>query len=149
MGSVDKVLRDESHDIFNGVAMQQTQFNFVQVGTLLLLLAAAPAWAATMAGPAKPDPLLDGGPTAPCAQQAEYAAGSDANGHLVPPADIGAGPVPMPDTIAVPLHAGRQPQRRGRQAGPAVAGDSTYVSLDGRRLEPLVNPPPCLARPHR
>lgn len=151
MGWFDKVLRNKSHDIFIDIAMQQTQHYFIRLGMRLslLLLAAAPAQAATMAGPARPDPLLDGGPTAPCAAQPDYAAGSDVNSHPVPPADIGTGPVPVPDTIAVPLHAGRQPQRRGRQAGPAVATDSTYVGLDGRRLEPLVNPPPCRARPQR
>jgi len=108
----------------------------------LLVLAAAPVQAATMAQPAKPDPLLDGGPTAPCAEGTDYAAGSDVNGHFVSPADIAAPKVPVPDAISVPLHAGRQAHRRGRPGG-----EVPYVSLDGQRLEPLVNPEPC--RPHR
>ena len=93
-----------------------------------------------MAQPSRPDPLLDGGPTAPCAAEADYAAGTDVNGHLVPPADVGTGAVPLPDAISVPLHAGRQAHRRGR---PQASGDVPYVSLDGRRLAPLVNPRPC------
>ena len=122
--------------------MQQAQFYFTKLGLrlTLVLLAAAPVQAATMAKPAKPDPLLDGGPTAPCAEGTDYAAGSDVNGHYVPPADIGASKVPMPDAISVPLHAGRQGHRRGPQQMP---GEVPYVSIDGRRLEPLVNPTPC------
>ena len=121
--------------------MQQTQFYFVRwVPLLLLMLVAGPVCAATMAKPAKPDPLLDGGPTAPCAAETDYAAGSDVNGHPVPPADIGAPKVPMPDAISVPLHAGRQGHHGGR---PQVQGEVPYVTLDGRRLEPMINPRPC------
>ena len=35
-----------------------------------------------------------------------------------------------------------QRARRGRSN--AMNGDSAYVSLDGRKLEPLLNPPPCI-----
>ena len=120
--------------------MQQTQFYVVRWVSVLLLLAAAPVYAATMAKPSKPDPLLDGGPPSPCAAETDYAPGSDVNGHPVAPADIGAPKVPMPDAISVPLHAGRQGHRRGRSQMP---GEAPYVSLDGRRLEPLLNPQPC------
>src|SRR3954471_14866400 len=140
MGWLDKVVRNQSHEIFNDIAMQQSQHYFARLGMrfTLVLLAAAPVQAATMAKPAKPDPLLDSGPSVPCAVESDYVPGTDVNGHFVPPADVAAGPVPLPDGISVPLHAGAN--RRGR---PKASGEVPYVSLDGRRLEPLVNPKPC------
>jgi hypothetical protein len=124
--------------------MQHAQFNFVGGGTktvlvALLFLAAFPAAAGTIAGPSKPDPLLDGGPTAPCAAHADYAAGADANGAPVVPADVGAPPVPVPDGIVVPVG----PQA-SRGINPATgAGNGAYVALDGKKLAPLLNPPSC------
>ena len=115
--------------------MQHAQYNFVVLTALLLAL---PASAGTIAKPHKPDPLLDGGPTAPCAAGADYAAGTDSHGRGVAPADVGAPPVPVPDSIAIPL---AQNGHRGR-VRPGM-GDSAYVTLDGRRIAPLVNPPPC------
>ena len=120
--------------------MQQTQFYFARVSALLVLLAAAPAAAGTMAKPHQPDPLLDGGPASPCMAGPDYQAGVDVNGHAVAPADEQASRVPVPDEIAVPLHSGQRAARRGRSApGDAVP----YVALDGRRLDPLLNPKPC------
>ena len=115
--------------------MQHTQFNFVSA---VLLLLAGPAFAGTIAKPHQPDPLLDGGPTSPCAAGADYAAGADVQGRKVVPADVGAAPVPVPDSIAIPL---AQNGHRSR-VRPGM-GDSAYVSLDGRRLAPLLNQPPC------
>lgn len=126
--------------------MQHSQLYFTGLilGCLLVLPAAAPPPAATMAHPAKPDPLLDGGPTAPCAEGPDYVAGADVNGAAVAPADIGAPKVPVPDAISVPLHAGRQARRpNSRFAPPQMPGETPYVTLDGRRLEPLLNPRPC------
>jgi hypothetical protein len=60
------------------------------------------------------------------------------NGRTVAPADEDTRPVPVPDAIAVPL-ARSGPKGRLQPA----QGDSAYVSLDGKRLEHLVNPPPC------
>jgi hypothetical protein len=117
--------------------MQHTQFNFVAAGTILLLLS-CPALAGTIAKPHQPDPLLDGGPTTACAAGPDYAAGTDTQGRRVAPADVGATSVPVPDSIAVPL---AQAGPRGR-ARPGM-GDSSYVSLDGRKLAPLLNPAPC------
>jgi hypothetical protein len=70
---------------------------------------------------------------------AEYVPGMDATGRPVVPADVGAPPVPVPDGIAVPLRNGRAGQGHNR----ATSGDSPYVSLDGKRLAPLLNPPTC------
>ncbi len=119
--------------------MQHAQLNFVRYGTVVvLLLAAFPAHAGSVAKPSKPDPLLDGGPTAPCAARADYAAGLDVHGKPVTPADAGERRLPVPDAIAIPL-ASASPNGRVR---PAMGG-SAYVSLDGNRVAPLVNPPPC------
>jgi len=122
--------------------MQQVQFYFARLGALLVLLAAGPAAAGAMAG--QPDPLLDGGPASPCMAGPDYAAGVDVNGRPVVPADEQASPVPVPDEIAVPLHSGEPPRRgRSNRASPPQQGNSPYVALDGRRLEPLLNPKPC------
>jgi hypothetical protein len=121
------------------------KFNFVTLGTILGLLA-APAMAGTLAKPHQPDPLLDGGPASPCMAGPDYQAGVDVNGRAVAPADEQASRVPVPDQIAVPLHSGQtQGRGRGRSGGasPAHLGDSPYVALDGKRLDPLVNPTPC------
>lgn len=121
--------------------MQQTQHCF-KVGLLALLLA-APAWAGTMAHPTPRDPLLDGGDTRPCAAGVDYAAGADATGHPVVPADVGAPPVPVPDGIAVPLPGRRQAGRGRSNPNNTLGSESPYVTLDGRKLEPLLNPKPC------
>lgn len=121
--------------------MQHTQFRVVwtriRFPVLALALICAPnAFAAGIAHESRPDPLLDGAPDGPCADLAQgpdYAPGTDAQGHAVVPADVGAPPVAIPDQIAVPLHMGQG--RRG--------GDSAYATIDGRRLAPLVNPPAC------
>src|SRR5262249_46278631 len=126
----------------------------VRSGTKLALL----AWALFSAGPglagsivpsSRPDPLLDGGPTAPCAAGADYAAGIDVNGQPVVPANAAARPVPVPDSIAVPIGQNRARPGQGNRPGTdnaantASGRDSAYVALDGRQLDPLINPPPC------
>ena len=140
--------------------MQHKQFNFVLRGTraaavALSLLAVWPAFAGSIVQPSRPDPLLDGGPTDPCAAGADYAAGTDVNGKQVVVADVAAGRVPLPDSVAIPIGPGRAagpgarrnvgPGRGRRPVTPDNASnrDSTYVFLDGRKLEPLLNPPPC------
>jgi len=129
------------------------QFNFVWWKTLLVVAAlffGVPSLAATMARPSKPDPLLDGGPTAPCAAGADYAAGTDANGRPVVPADVAAGRVPLPDTVAIPLGGNGGNNRGGNRGRGGYRGrpnpatpDGAYVTLDGQKLEPLLNPQPC------
>jgi hypothetical protein len=159
IGLLDIVVGRLSHEISGYIAMQHTQFNFVSrtLGALAVLVPLAgnlPVLAGTIAQPARPDPLLDGGPTSPCAMGAEYAAGSDANGAAVAPADVGARPVPVPDAIAIPLNQGRpgQGHRDGRfrsaSRQPGSAPDSAYVSIDGRKLAPLLNPPACTNPAH-
>ncbi len=121
--------------------MQHLKLSFVQNGTKAALLCgllalANPAFGGTIAHPAPPGPLLDGGPATACASRPDYAAGTDVNGRPVSPADEAAAPVPVPAQIAVPL--------RGGAVNPATgAGTGPYVSLDGKKLDPLINPPPC------
>src|SRR5215467_13680657 len=62
----DIVVREPSHEISGYIAMHNSELNFVTRGTIsqlaiVVLTAAQPALAA------KPDPLLDPGPTTPCA----------------------------------------------------------------------------------
>jgi len=123
--------------------MQQSQLNFADAGTKSLLLCALlalsqPGFAGTIAHPAPKDSLLDPGPTTACAAGADYTAGTDANGRAVVPADVAQAAVPVPDSVAVPLHSGQA------QGGPPrPGGQAPYAMLDGRRLAPLLNPPPC------
>jgi len=143
--------------------VQHKQLNFVGRGTkavavILPLLAVWPALAGSIVQPSKPDPLLDGGPTDPCAAGADYAAGTDVNGKPVAQADVAAGRVPLPDSVAIPIGQGASAAPGpGRNFGPrrgyrppvtdnTSSGsnrDSTYVVLDGHKLEPLLNPAPC------
>jgi hypothetical protein len=110
--------------------MQHLKFNFAWRGTnglafIMALVAFSPAFAAN------PDPLLNDGPTTSCAAGPDYSGGADVNGNAVVPADVGAQRVPVPGTVAVPLH------------GNGNGRDSAYVALDGKKLDKLVNPPPC------
>jgi hypothetical protein len=82
-----------------------------------------------------PQPLLQNGGEGPCdpgLDGPDMVAGVDVGGHPVPPAGMQA-PVPVPDQILVPL---KNDRRRGR------AGDAPIVALDGRALDPLLNPLP-------
>jgi hypothetical protein len=107
--------------------------------------------AGSIVQPSKPDPLLDGGPTVACAAGVDYAAEVDVNGQPVVPADAAGLPVPVPDSIAIPI--GRRAPGQNTAPGqvvpnPASPGaasnrDSAYIALDGKKLEPLLNPPPC------
>jgi hypothetical protein len=123
--------------------MQHTQLNFAVHGTRLALVTVAfllanPAFAAGISHPARPDPLLDGGPVPACAAKPDFAAGTDAVGGAVAPADVAQAPVPVPDQIAVPLARGGS-----RHGAAPPAGGQAYVSLDGRKLAPLLDPRPC------
>ncbi len=101
------------------------------------------AVAGTIAHPTPGDPLLDGGDTASCAAQTDYAAGADVQGRPVAAADVAAAPVPVPDEIAVPLSHGQNGVQGHRQTTGTTQGEGAYVSLDGKKLAPLLNPKPC------
>jgi hypothetical protein len=135
--------------------VQHKQFNFVRQGTKL----AAVAWAFFGAWPAlaQADPLLDSGPTVACAAGVDFAPGVDVSGNAVVPADTAGRRVPVPDSIAIPISrnrnaparpapgSGRDRQSTDNASSNASNRDSAYVALDGRKLEPLLNPPPCNA----
>lgn len=142
--------------------MQHTQLNVViKSGLLLALLAAAPLVARAQV--ARPDPILGSGDLlnpkeGACADLAagpDYAAGTNADGQPVAPADVGAGPVPVPDGISIPLNQqqlrgprngspyGSAYSQRGRNPVTGGGGEGAYVQMDGRRLAPLLNPPAC------
>jgi hypothetical protein len=95
----------------------------------------------SVAGPAfAVDSLLDPAP-GPCAAALEgpdYVPGTDANGQPVDRADIGAERVPAPGQLLVPLPDGAN-RRRGR-GGP---GAPAYVTIEGPRLDRLLNPQGC------
>lgn len=118
------------------------------------------ALAAGISGESRPDPLLDGTVDGPCAALTDgpdYVSGTNAQGDVVVPPDVGAPPVPIPDSIMVPLHAGAghsgdgRGQRRygGANPGTGAPGDRPYVAIDGRRMGPLINPPACGRPPAR
>ena len=120
--------------------MQHTQVNYrtAAIGVFLVLafvFAAETAFSAGIADRDKPDPLLSGaadGPCDPAMGQADLTPGTDVQGHQVASADIQTGPVPLQGQILVPLKSGQG--RRG--SAPA------YVAVDGKKLDPLLNPPP-------
>jgi hypothetical protein len=115
------------HEISGHIAVQHKQGNTPGREARALILSAALALSALAAAP---DPLLNPpeGPCAPLAAGADYAAGTDANGDPVVPADVGAPPVPVPGDIALPVG--------GRHA-------RAYVEVPGARLAPLLDPPAC------
>ena len=109
------------------------QGKFLMGFVVSALLAASPAFAA--------DSILDGPAPSPCGAALagpDYVPGVDAMGRPVPRADIGAGRVPVPDQLLVPLPGGANHGRRGGRAG---QGEPAYATIDGARLDRLVNPP--------
>ena len=117
--------------------MQQTQqnYNLLTLAAVMLFMAAAPV----VAHPSKPDPLLSGSKPGPCdpkLDQPDYVGGVDVAGNPVAPADVPSARNPVPSEIVVPLNR--------KQHG----GENAVAVLDGRTLEPLLNPAPnCVAKP--
>jgi hypothetical protein len=103
--------------------------------------------AAVSAQPAVSDPVLQGpAPPFACAEALDgpdYVPGLDANGQAVPRADIGAGRVPVPGELLLPL-PNRPAFGRGARGGRGRSGgdEPAYLVLDGQRVERLVNPGP-------
>jgi len=76
----------------------------------------------------RPDPILSGtidGPCDPGLSQPELRPGTDVEGRPVAPADLAAGPVPVPGQVMIPLKTN---------------GGTGYVMADGKKLDPLLNP---------
>lgn len=123
--------------------MQQAQQNYKIVHTLVLAILAIPVTAhAGIASRGTPEPLLHDGTQGPCdpgLAGPDYVPGVDVNGNPVPPADLAGRRNPVPDAVLVPL---AKQGRHGR------SGEAPVVAIDGRTLDPILNPPPgCPARP--
>ena len=118
--------------------MQHTQVNYrsAALGILLvvaLVLAAETAFSAGIADRGKPDPILTDeadGPCDPQLGQPDLTPGTDVAGHQVASANIQTGPIPMQGQILVPLKSGQNNRR-----------PPAYVAVDGKKLDPLLNPP--------
>ncbi len=112
--------------------MQQLEQN-VSRGPFGTLLVAAAVFLASagIAAPLASSSILHDTPLTACQAGADYVAGVDAQGGAVVPADINAGPVPVPPQVVMKL-----PNQPG---GPSRG----YVVLDGAQIAPLINPPPC------
>ena len=125
--------------------MQHTQQNYSAVAlagiaVLALIFAGTAAYSAGRETPAQPDPILRGpilddgarGPCDPALDQADVTPGVDVNGRPVASADLPIAPVHIEGQIAVPLKPAR-----------GKGGNSAYVMVDGRKLDPLLNPSAC------
>jgi hypothetical protein len=98
---------------------------------VMLFFAAKTAFSAGIAERGKPDPLLSGtadGPCDPALDRPDLVPGTDAQGHQVASADIQTGPIPLQGQVLVPLKGGK--------------GPPAYVAVDGKKLDPLLNPKP-------
>ena len=101
---------------------------------VLLALTAGTARSAGIASPGASDPLREvRGPCDPRLDRPGYVGGVDVAGNPVRPADLAAARQPVPDEILVPL--GHR-ERAGRSS------DGPMVGLDGKALEPILNPTP-------
>lgn len=128
--------------------------NYVRV-RFILGVAAAPLWAgfpAFGASGAQPDIVLQGAMPGPCIAALEgpdYVPGLDADGQPVARADIGAGRVPVPGAVWVPL-PGSQHGRggHGRGGGAPQPPQPAYMALGRERIDRLVNPEPEPCFPH-
>ena len=134
---VDTVVRRPCHEISRDFAVQQTQRNYkIAVGLILAVLLAPSISLAGIAVRGAPQPLLHDGTSGPCdpgLMGPDYVPGVDVNGNPVRPADLAGRRNPVPDSVLMPL---KKQDRHGQvEEGPVVA-------LDGRALEPILNPPP-------
>ncbi len=119
--------------------MQHTQGNYRRAAlrallVVVLVFAAKSAFSAGIADRGKPDPILTGAADGPCdpqLAQPDLTPGTDVQGHQVASADIQNGPIPFQGQVAVPL-----------KPAPGRGGNSAYVMVDGKKLDPLLNPKP-------
>ncbi|MBS0280192.1 MAG: hypothetical protein JSR25_03455 [Proteobacteria bacterium] len=117
--------------------MQQSQQNYKFIYALVLATFTAPglAWAG-IAVHGTSDALLHDGARGPCdphLASPDYVPGVDVNGNPVVPADLAGRRNPVPDGVLVPL---AKQGRHGQQK------DGPVVAIDGRALDPILNPPP-------
>ncbi len=120
--------------------MQQAQQNYRNAATglllpLIILVGITTAPSAQIADRNAPDPLLreTRGPCDPALNRPDYRPGVDVTGNPVTPADLPTAKTPVPDGILIPL---------GRNGSPALGGGGPIASLDGKALDPILNPRP-------
>jgi len=125
--------------------VQQTQQNYNLMCGLVLtgwvVMAATGTVHAGIAVRNAPELLLHDGARGDCdpgLAGPDYVPGVDVNGNPVRPADLARREIPVPDTVLVPL------AKRGRHGR---SGEGPVVALDGRSLDPILNPlPACPAK---
>ena len=121
--------------------MQQTQHNYKKMLAVAFVgMLTGMAISSVHAGIAvrdAPEPLLrDGGAKTRCDPRLSgpgFVPGTDADGEPVPPADLAGARIPVPAEILVPLRSGK------RNARP---GETPVIALDGKVLDPILNPAP-------
>lgn len=99
-------------------------------------MAAATSSFAGITGAHVPDPLLDGAVSGPCDPRLDgpdYVPDVDVTGKPVVRADVPTARQPVPAEVLVPLG----PRGRGSRSG-----QGPIASLDGKTLDPILNPRP-------
>jgi hypothetical protein len=135
---MDTVLRKACHEISRNIAVQQAQqYCRLLAMTILIVLLALTVGTARSAGIASrgaaDPPRQIRGSCDPRLDRPDYVGGADVAGNPVAPADLAAARQPVPDEILVPLG---HKERSGRSS------EGPMVGLDGKALEPILNPTP-------
>ena len=121
--------------------MQQTQHNYKKMLAVAFVgMLTGMAISSVHAGIAfrdAPEPLLrDGGAKTRCDPRLSgpgFVPGTDVDGEPVPPADLAGARIPLPAEILVPLRIGKRNVR---------PGETPVIALDGKALDPILNPAP-------
>jgi hypothetical protein len=117
--------------------VQQAQQYYRKLSVAILIvvtvvMAAATSSFAGITGHPAPDPLLDGAVRGPCDPELDgpnYVPDVDVSGQPVIQADVPVARQPVPAEVLVPLGRG------GRRSG-----QGPVASLDGKQLDPILNP---------
>jgi hypothetical protein len=126
--------------------VQQTQQNYKKIAAVafvgVLTWMAISSVHAGIAVRDAPEPLLrDGDVKTRCDPRLSgpaFVPGTDVDGRPVPPADLAGARIPVPAEILVPL--------RSREHS---ARETPVIALDGKALDPVLNPAPvCLPGQH-
>jgi hypothetical protein len=133
---MDTALHKACHEISRNIAVQKAQqYCRLLAMTILIVLLALTVGTARSAGIANPgaaDPLREvRGPCDPRLDRPDYVGGSDVAGNPVAPADLAVARQPVPGEILVPL---------GHRERAGQSSEGPMVGLDGKALEPILNP---------
>ncbi len=115
-------------------AQQYCRLLAMTILIVLLALTIGTARSAGITGRGASDPLREvKGPCDSRLDQPDYIGGTDVSGNPVAPADLAVAGQPVPDEILMPL---------GQRARAGRSGEGPIVGLDGKALEPILNPSP-------